>query len=114
GTMSKTRANDTQGVHRCSCPSCLEEPDGPIAREHQAINRLVAGTDERNRRLLVGFLAERHGRGGMALLARITGLDRNTIARGQRELYQGDAPRAGRVRRPGGGRKRVEARSPKS
>jgi hypothetical protein len=41
------------------------------------------------------------------LMARITGLDRNTIARGQRELYLDD-PAPGRVRTPGGGRPRLE------
>jgi hypothetical protein len=112
--MSKTHENDVQGIHRCSCPACCREPDGTIAREHQAINRLLARTDERSRRLVAGFLAQRHGRGGIALLERITGLDRNTIARGRRELDQADALPAGRLRRPGAGPKRVEVRSPES
>ena len=112
--MSKTDENDTRGIHRCSCPACCREPDGAIAREHQAIDRLVASTDERNRRLVVGFLAQQHGHGGITLLARITGLDRNTVARGRRELYQGDTLPAGRVRHRGGGRKRVEIESPES
>jgi hypothetical protein len=112
--MSKTHENDVQGLHCCSCPVCHREPDGAIAREHQAIKRLVACTDERSRRLVAGFLAQRHGRGGFALLARITGLDRNTIARGRRELDQGGTAPAGRMRRPGAGRKRVEVQSPES
>ena len=112
--MSKIHENDPERIHRCSCPDCCQEPDGDIAREHQAINRLVACTDERSRRLLVGLLAQQSGHGGIVLLARITGLDRNTIARGRRELFAGDAAPAGRVRRPGGGRKRVEVTSPES
>jgi hypothetical protein len=112
--MSRTHETDPQGIHRCSCRSCCQEPDGALAQEHQAINRLVARADERSRRLLVGFLAQQHGRGGIALLARITGLDRNTIARGRRELYQRDPAPTGRVRRSGGGRKRVEVMSPES
>ncbi len=112
--MSKIHENDVQGIYRCSCPVCRGEPDGAIAREHQAIKRLVACTDERSRRLVAGFLAQRHGRGGIALLARITGLDRNTIARGRRELDQAGAAPTGRVRCPGGGRKRVEVQSPES
>jgi hypothetical protein len=112
--MSKTHENDPQGIHRCSCRLCCQEPDGTIAHEHQAINRLVARADESSRRLLVGFLAQQHGRGGIALLARITGLDRNTIARGRHELYQRDTAPTGRVRRPGGGRKCVEVTSPES
>jgi hypothetical protein len=112
--MSKIHSNDAQGIHRCSCDACRQEPEGTIAREHQAINRLVARTDERTRRLVVGFLAQRHGRGGIALLERITGLDRNTIARGRRELDRADTLPPGRVRRPGAGPKRVEVRSPES
>jgi hypothetical protein len=112
--MSKAHESDPEGIHCCSCPVCCREPDGDIAREHRAINRLVACADERCRRLLVGFLAQQYGRGGTTRLARVTGLDRNTIARGRRELFQGDTTPAGRVRRPGAGRKRVEVRSPES
>jgi len=112
--MAKTTKNDARGIHRCGCAACHREPDGTVAREHQAINRLVACTDERRRRLVVGLLAQQYGRGGVALLARITGLDRNTIARGRRELDQGDLALSDRVRRPGAGRKRVEVNSPES
>jgi hypothetical protein len=75
---------------------------------------LVAAADERARRLLVGFLAEQHGRGGISLLSRITGLDRNTIARGQRELHDDATFPADRIRQRGGGRKRVEVARPGS
>jgi hypothetical protein len=112
--MSNISENDAQGIHRCSCHACRREPEGAIAREHQAINRLVARADERTRRLVTGFLAQRHGRGGIALLERITGLDRNTIVRGRRELDRADTLPPGRVRRPGAGPKRVEVRSPES
>jgi hypothetical protein len=71
----------------------------------------VAAADERTRRLLVGFLAHQHGRGGITLLARITGLDRNTIARGQQELRQGGRQTSNRVRRPGAGRPRAEKKA---
>jgi hypothetical protein len=94
-------------VHACECPTCRQFPHGRRAREHRTLNRLVAAADEHTRRLLAGFLARQHGPGGIAFLARITGLDRNTIARGRRELRQlGRA--SGRVRRPGAGRPRVE------
>ncbi len=110
--MAKTKENHERGIHRCNCPICCREPDGSVAREHLAINRLVACSDERSRRLLTGFLAQQHGRGGLTHLAQITGLDRNTIARGLRELYQHEPTQPGRVRRPGAGRKRVEVTHP--
>jgi hypothetical protein len=95
-------------VHRCTCSTCQQHPFGSRAREHRRINRLVAVADERTRRLVAGFLAQQQGWGGISLLAQITGLDRNTVARGQRELQHGHRPSAGRVRRPGGGRPHAE------
>jgi hypothetical protein len=110
--MSTINESALRETHRCSCAVCRRQPDGAIVREHEAINRLIARTDERSRRLIAGFLAQQHGHGGIALLSRITGLDRNTIARGRRELDQAPTAPAGRVRRAGAGRKRVEATSP--
>jgi hypothetical protein len=110
----KSKQSPDSNIHRCRCATCRKAPGGPIAEEHRAINRLVACADERSRRLLVGFLAQQQGRGGIALLARITGLDRNTIASGQRELAHSDLAPRGRVRKPGAGRKCVEDQSPES
>jgi hypothetical protein len=92
----------------CACRSCQQHPHGAVAREHRRINRFLATADERMRRLLAGFLAHQQGRGGVSLLARITGLDRNTIARGQRELRHGAPHASSRIRRPGAGRPRAE------
>ncbi len=92
----------------CGCTTCQQHPHSALAREHRRINRLVAAADERTRRLLVGFLAQQHGLGGIAHLARITGLDPNTIARGPRELQRGQPRPSRRVRRPGAGRPRAE------
>jgi hypothetical protein len=95
-------------VHVCACTSCQRHPHSSDAREHRRINRLVAAADERTRRLLVGFLAHQHGRGGLALFSRITGLDPDTIARGQRELQRSPPKPAHGIRRPGAGRPRAE------
>ena len=100
-------------VRACACPTCRRHPNGRTAREHRALNRLLAATDERTRRLVAGFLARQHGPGGIALLARITGLDRDTVARGQHELRQ-PFRSSGRIRRPGAGGQRVEKKVPGS
>ena len=106
-------------VHRCECTLCREHPRGRVAAEHRAINRLLAISNERVRRLLAGFLAEQIGRGGILRLAGITGLDRKTIGKGRGELREhevstvaGTASLSTRVRRPGAGRKRVETQHP--
>jgi transposase len=75
---------------------------------------LVAGTlDERGRRAVAAAEALAWGRGGIAAVARATGLSPQTIRSGIKEL-RGAIPVAapGRVRRPGGGRKKTVARDP--
>ena len=95
-------------VHSCCCQDCQHFPHGTIAEEHRLINQLVATFDEKHRRLYVAFLARQQGRGGIARLAQITGLSRNTIRRGKRELLQPSPGSDGRIRHKGGGRKRLE------
>jgi hypothetical protein len=99
-------------IHCCECSVCRQKRRGTVAREHRAINRLFAVADERMRRLLAGLLASKMGRGGIQQLARITGLHRNTIAQGQRELRQKRCLPAGRARRSGAGRKHLEEKRP--
>lgn len=102
-------------VHCCGCQCCQKHPRGKVAADHRALNRLLAVSNERIRRWIVGLLAEQVGRGGISRLARITGMDRNTIAKGRRELHDRDAfllRGSPRVRRPGAGRKRVEMHYP--
>jgi len=106
--MAKVRTR--RPPHRCSCPACLAHPRGGTARAHRDINRLLASLDERRRRLFVGFLARRQGRGAIRRLARITGLSRNTIRRGLREWRRPPAVPPHRVRRRGGGGQPVEKR----
>lgn len=98
---------DSTLVHDCICPDCQAHPRGKTARLHGHINRLVASLHEKHRRQFVGLWASQIGYGGIQMMARVTGLDRNTIARGQRELNQMD-PTPGRVRDRGGGRPRLE------
>jgi hypothetical protein len=61
--------------------------------------------DERALRRFAAAEAQAAGRGGVAVVSRITGLARSTIGRGLNELRAGVACDASRVRRPGGGRK---------
>jgi hypothetical protein len=95
-------------VHRCRCRGCRSRSDTELVAYHRAINRVIAELDERSRRLFAGIVARQHGHGGVQLVAEITGLSRVTIRRGLRESERGQAESVDRVRRPGGGRKRVE------
>jgi hypothetical protein len=67
--------------------------------------------NERQRRLWVGTEARALGRGGVSLVARATGVSRPTVHKAQEELD--DLPEMnGRVRRAGGGRKRLRELDP--
>jgi hypothetical protein len=74
--------------------------------------RLASTLDERALRLLAATEAEALGYGGVSQVSRITGLARSTILRGQQELVHPPAAPTGRIRRPGGGRKKVSALDP--
>ena len=97
-----------RAIYQCPCTDCLNAPSGETARDHAAINRLVAVLDERRRRVFTGLLALRRGRGGIVSLAKITGLSRMTIRRGLAELRSGVRSVEGRVRKTGGGRPPIE------
>jgi hypothetical protein len=100
-----------RNIHRCKCGECRRPPLGKLAEEHEAINRVMASLNEKSRRLFAGLMAIQHGRGGIEHVVEITGLSRNTVRRGQRELRDGDGNLAGRVRRPGGGRQCLEKKA---
>lgn len=81
--------------------------------EGQAIRRrweaVSCQLDERGRRLFAAAEVRAAGRGGLAAVSGITGLARSTILRGLKDLDAPALPR-GRVRRKGGGRRRLAVR----
>jgi hypothetical protein len=95
-------------IHRCRCRVCRSRSDSELVAYHRAINRVMAELDERSRRLFAGVLARHGGHGGIRQVVEITGLSRITIRRGLRESERAQAVSSDRIRRPGGGRKRVE------
>lgn len=76
---------------------------------------LLPQLDERQRRLVLGLEALALGRGGIAVVAVAAGVSRPTVTRGVEEAKAGGGgsePEAGRVRKPGGGRKRLTEKDP--
>ena len=67
--------------------------------------------DERQRRVLAGSLARGLGRGGVAAVARASGLSRSTVQTGTREVDAG-VDVTGRIRRAGAGRPRLVDQDP--
>ena len=68
--------------------------------------------DEKNRRLVAAGEARFLGYGGISKVHRASGLSRRAIAKGVKELAAGIAM-PGRIRREGGGRKKITERDPK-
>ncbi len=62
--------------------------------------------NERQRRLLAGATARMFGRGGATVVARASGMSRNTVINGTKAVNAGEGA-SERVRREGGGRPRL-------
>ena len=100
---------NSAAVRECQCPACQQAAPHPDRERHRQMNVFLSRLDEAQRRWYVALEAARLGPGGEPLLAQITGLDDKTIRRGRAELATGLAEQPpDRVRRPGGGRPRVE------
>ena len=84
------------------------QPAESAARKYAALRPHL---DERQRRLLLGAEASELGRGGITAVAAATGVHPDTVARGVRELAGEPAPQV-RVRKPGGGRKKLAETDP--
>src|SRR5258708_30365010 len=82
---------------------------GAIAQRFQ----LLAGrVDERLLRQLAGAEAKVLGRGGVSAVSRVTGLAINTVRRGLAELNDPAAAPGSRIRKAGGGRKKLRDKDP--
>ena len=73
---------------------------------------LAPDLNERSRRAWAAVEAASLGRGGSSAVAAATGLSRNTIRAGLRALREPATVASGRIRRPGGGRKRLSQTYP--
>jgi hypothetical protein len=83
---------------------------GDIHRRYSGIAPLL---DERQRRLFAATEAKAAGYGGVAAVARATGMAVSTIRRGCKELASPSDLPIGKVRRPGGGGKTLVSTDPR-
>ena len=85
-----------------------------LPKENEELSEIDAQTrdyalslSEKDRRLFVALQAKRAGHGGIAWICSVVGCSRHTVERGMKELgHLAEDPAAGRVRRPGAGRKK--------
>ena len=102
-------------IHECQCPICQQPEEHPDKRLHHQMNLFLSRLDEQQRRWYVALEAKSMGHGGATQMSRITGMHVDTIRRGVRELDDELAGRpVDRVRLPGGGRHKVEKKTPAS
>jgi len=95
--------------YECQCECCRDGRDLTVVAEHRQLNLVLDRLDEQQRRWVAAREALKLGHGGFERMATITGMHAETIRRGRDELNAGLADRpAGRIRRPGGGRPRLE------
>jgi hypothetical protein len=83
-----------------------------LAKLTAKLHRVWPLLDERTRRLTAASEAIAVGYGGVSLVSRACGLSRKAIANGIREIDLAVAWPAGRVRRPGAGRKPITVSDP--
>ena len=80
------------------------ELEATIVEKYVAVAPVL---DERSRRRWAAAESIAIGYGGDALVSSATGLARETIRNGRREIARGEAP-TGRIRAPGAGRPSIE------
>lgn len=109
--VSKDRARRQEQL---AARQALKESVAEDQHQRRAAIVLFYGLlNEQQRRLYAGLESLKQGHGGDRKLAQMLGLDEATVARGRRELVEGDIDQS-RVRRPGGGRPRAEKKRPNS
>lgn len=91
----------------------LVAPDDVPHELKAAIVLFFSMLDEKQRRLFAGLESLKLGYGGDQRMAGFIGMDPHTVAKGRRELIEQDFE-IDRIRKAGGGRKRVEKKRPKS
>lgn len=71
------------------------------------INTMLPLLDEKQKRIFLALEANAVGRGGVKLMHEISGVSQTTIIRGKKELEERKAENNDRIRKPGGGRKKI-------
>jgi len=85
---------------------------GDLAGVRSRFRSLEGVLDERSRRLLAAAESKAWGAGGISAISQVTGMSRPVIRQGLKELSAPAVHPIGRIRRPGGGRKKARQKDP--
>ena len=91
----------------------VANPDLAEEEAKAVVLLFISSLNERQRRLYAGLESLKLGYGGDRYIAELFGMDSHTVARGRRDLEEGDWDPE-RVRAEGGGRSPLEKKRPKS
>lgn len=86
----------------------MKDPTG-VRERYNAVALLL---DEKSRRLVAAAECKAWGKGGVSAVSKATGLARQVIRQGLLELERPATKTDGRIRRPGGGRKKASDKDP--
>lgn len=75
--------------------------------------QLLKSMDEVQKRRTAGFKALEIGWGGILYMSKITGMSRDTIKKGVNEIKSGKLEKPVRLRKKGGGRKKIKNKNPR-
>lgn len=89
----------------------MEKKELEIYRIQKKYADLSFCLNERTRRLWAAAEAKSYGRGGISLVSKATGISKNTVRTGLKELNDPNRASCTRIRRDGGGRKKITAKN---
>src|SRR5215217_7470975 len=78
----------TSNVHQCDCSYCKQESHSQYKEQHSLMNLFLNTLEPQQRRLYLAVEARRLGAEGPKVVSQITGINRETIHRGLKELEQ--------------------------
>jgi|GEM_PF-2417308 len=92
-----------------------QSPKERLEQNRQHCRAVFGRLKEQDKRLMAGLLALLVGHGGVSWVAEAVGLERDCVSRGKAEVENGLEGRPmDRQRLPGGGRKSIEKKVPRS
>src|SRR5438067_607337 len=78
----------TLDVHQCECSYCQQESDSQFKEQHRLMNLFLSVLEPQQRRLYLAIEAKRLGAEGSKRVSQITGINRESIYRGLKELEE--------------------------
>ena len=113
-TANKQRKARKNFIRQSSADLIVSNPDLATEEAKAVLLLFCSMLDERQRRLYAGLESLKLGHGGDAYIASLLGLDPHTVAKGRKELINGELSAGDSIRGKGAGRPLQEKKRLKS